>query len=204
MRLVILGATGGIGQHLVRLALERGHEVTAFVRSPQKVTLNHERLRVVPGDLLNSNQLAEVLKGKDAVLSAFGPAVLRRITTRQDFGRALANAMRRTGVRRVILVSSAFLFPKVSFLGVVLRRTLAKNIVPDMSAMEKEISDNSLSWTIVRPPRLTNGALTRRYRVADGLLPEGGAVISRADVADFMLNEAENPAHLHQIVGTAA
>lgn len=204
MRLVILGATGGIGQHLVRLALEHGHEVTAFVRSPQKVTLNHERLSVVPGDLLNSNQLAEVLKGKDAVLSAFGPAVLRRITTRQDFGRALANAMRRTGVRRVILVSSAFLFPKVSFLGVVLRRTLAKNIVPDMSAMEKEISDNSLSWTIVRPPRLTNGALTRRYRVADGLLPEGGAVISRADVADFMLNEAENPAHLHQIVGTAA
>lgn len=204
MRLLILGATGGIGRLLIPFALERGHEVTVFARSPQKIVLKHERLRIIAGDLLNSSQLAEVLKGQSAVLSAFGPTVLRRITTRQDFGRALATGMREAGVQRVILVSSALLFPKVSVLGVLLRRTIAKNLVPDMSDMEEEISDNAFSWTIVRPPRLTNGPLTRHYRVADGRLPEGGAAISRADVADFMLNEAEQPAHRHQIVGAAA
>src|ERR1700751_456603 len=90
MRLLILGATGGIGRFLVRFALERGHEATAFVRSPQKITLKHERLRVVSGDLLSSSQLAQQLVGQNAVLSAFGPAVLRAITTRRDFGQALA------------------------------------------------------------------------------------------------------------------
>src|SRR5215470_8712620 len=204
MRLLVLGATGGIGQFLVRLALERGHEVTAFVRSPQKITLRHERLRTVKGDLLNSTQLAQVLTGQNAVLSAFGPAVLRRITTRRDFGRALAFAMRQANVQRVMLVSSALLFPKVGLLGIILRRTLCKNIVPDAAGMESEISQDGLEWTIVRPPRLTNGRLTQTYRVANGCLPASGVVISRADVADFMLNETEKPMHCRQIVGLAS
>jgi putative NADH-flavin reductase len=203
MRLLILGATGGIGQLLVRLALERGHEVTAFVRSPEKITLRNERLTIIPGDLLNASQLVQVLTAQDAVLSAFGPAVLRSITTRRDFARALATAMRQSGGRRVVMVSTALLFPKVSLLGVILRRTLCKNIVPDAAGMESEISKDGLDWTIVRPPRLTNGPLTQAYRVVDGQLPEGGAAISRADVADFMLNEIEKPAHRTQIVGMA-
>ena len=204
MRLLILGATGGIGKFLVDFALERGHEVTAFARSPQKIALKHERLKIVPGNLLSMGELASVLTAQNAVLSAFGPAVVRRITTRRDFGRALATAMRQSGVLRVALVSSALLFPKVSLLGVVLRKTICKNIVPDSAGMEAEISDNALDWTIVRPPRLTNGPLTRAYRVADGRLPEGGAVISRADVADFMLNEIEKSEHQRQIVGLAS
>src|ERR1700709_1179588 len=99
MRLLVLGATGGIGKYLLEYATARGHEVTAFARSPQKVALKSEKLRVVPGDLMNADQVAQVLPGHDAVLSAFGPSTLRRVTMRGEFGRVLATAMQRSGVR---------------------------------------------------------------------------------------------------------
>jgi putative NADH-flavin reductase len=200
MRVLVLGATGGIGKFLLEFATARGHEVTAFVRSPQKIALKNERLRVVPGDLLHAEQLAQVLLGQDVVLSAFGPATLRRVTTRGEFGAALATAMERSGVRRAVVVSSGLLFEEQNTIGKLLRGTLFRNLLPDMTAMEATLEKDGLEWTIVRPPRLTNGPLTKSYSVADGRLPKG-MTVSRACVADFMIKEAERPAHVRQIVG---
>jgi putative NADH-flavin reductase len=200
MRVLVLGATGGIGKFLLEFATARGHEVTAFVRSPQKLALKSERLRVVPGDLLHAEQLAQVLLGQDIVLSAFGPATLRRVTTRGEFGAALATAMGRSGVRRAVVVSSGLLFEEQNAIGKLLRGTLFRNLLPDMTAMEATLEKDGLEWTIVRPPRLTNGPLTKSYSVADGRLPKG-MTVSRACVADFMIKEAERPAHVRQIVG---
>jgi putative NADH-flavin reductase len=180
--------------------MARGHEVTAFARSPQKIALKSEKLRAIPGDLLNADQLAQVLPGHDAVLSAFGPSTLRRVTTRCEFGKTLAAAMQRSGVRRGLVVSSALLFAEQNAIGNVLRGTLFRNLIPDMTGMEAAIERDGLEWTIVRPPRLTNGPLTKKYSVADGRLPKG-MTISRACVADFMVNEVERPAHVRQIVG---
>jgi putative NADH-flavin reductase len=200
MRVLVLGATGGIGKFLLEFATARGHEVTAFVRSPQKLALKSERLRVVPGDLLHAEQLAQVLLGQDVVLSAFGPATLRRVTTRGEFGTALATAMGRSGVRRAVVVSSGLLFEEQNAIGKLLRGTLFRNLLPDMTAMEATLEKDGLEWTIVRPPRLTNGPLTKSYSVAEGRLPKG-MTVSRACVADFMIKEAERPAHVRQIVG---
>jgi putative NADH-flavin reductase len=200
MRLLVLGATGGIGKYLLEYATARGHEVTAFARSPQKIALKSERLRAIAGDLLNGDQLTRVLPGHDAVLSAFGPSTLRRVTTRREFGNALATAMQRSGVRRGLVVSSALLFADQNAIGKVLRGTLFRNLIPDMTGMEAAIERDGLEWTIVRPPRLTNGPLTKNYSVADGRLPKG-MTVSRACVADFMVKEAERPAHVRQIVG---
>ena len=200
MRLIVLGATGGIGKFLLEFATARGHEVTAFVRSPQKIALKSERLRVVPGDLLHAEQLAQALLGQNVVLSAFGPATLRRVTTRGEFGTALATAMERSGVRRAVVVSSGLLFEEQNAIGKLLRGTLFRNLLPDMSAMEATLEKDGLEWTIVRPPRLTNGPLTKSYSVADGRLPKG-MTVSRACVADFMIKEAERPTHVRQIVG---
>jgi putative NADH-flavin reductase len=200
MRVLVLGATGGIGRFLLEFATARGHEVTAFVRSPQKIALKSERLRAVPGDLLHAEQLAQVLLGQDVVLSAFGPATLRRVTTRGEFGAALATAMERSGVRRAVVVSSGLLFEEQNAVGKLLRGTLFRNLLPDMTAMEATLEKDGLEWTIVRPPRLTNGPLTKSYSAADGRLPKG-MTVSRACVADFMIKEAEQPAHVRQIVG---
>jgi putative NADH-flavin reductase len=200
MRVLVLGATGGIGRFLLEFATARGHEVTAFVRSPQKIALKSDRLRAVSGDLLHAEQLAQVLLGQDVVLSAFGPATLRRVTTRGEFGAALATAMERSGVRRAVVVSSGLLFEEQNAIGKLLRGTLFRNLLPDMTAMEATLEKDGLEWTIVRPPRLTNGPLTKSYSVADGRLPKG-MTVSRACVADFMIKEAERPAHVRQIVG---
>jgi putative NADH-flavin reductase len=92
------------------------------------------------------------------------------------------------------------LFREQNAIGSLLRATLFRNLLPDMTAMEGALERDALDWTIVRPPRLTNGALTENYSVADGRLPKG-MTISRACVADFMVKEAERAAHVRQIVG---
>jgi putative NADH-flavin reductase len=206
MKLFILGATGGIGQHLLRLALEHGHEVTAYVRSPRKISVTHERLKVVQGDLFNEGQMAHSMAGHDAVLSSFGPLTILYSTSPHKFGRTLTAAMRQSGVHRTEIVSAAFLFRDLggpSIFGRFLKATVFRQMVPDMAGMEAEVSRSDLDWTIVRPPRLTNGPGRHSYRVADGNLPKSGFLISRADVAHFMIGEAENPTHLKQIVGVA-
>jgi putative NADH-flavin reductase len=157
----------------------------------------------VQGDLFSVSAMARSLAGHDAVLSAFGPTTIRTSTLRRDFGRTLASALSEGGVRRVQLVSAAFLFQRIGILGAILKPSLFRFMAPDMAAMEREIMKGDLEWTVLRPPRLTNGPLTRGYRVADGELPASGYVISRADVADFMISEAEKPSHVHQIVGLA-
>jgi putative NADH-flavin reductase len=203
MKLFILGATGGIGRHLVRRLLEQGHSVTAYVRSPQKIGTAHASLQVVPGDVFDADEMARAMAGHDAILSAFGPNTLLTSTLRRDFGRTVAAAMRKSGVRRLELVSSALLFEELSLLGRVLKTTLFRQMLPDMAGMEAEVEQDGLDWTIVRPTRLTHGAATSSYRIADRKLPKEGSLISRADVADFMVREVEKPAHVKQIVGMA-
>src|SRR6266436_6703787 len=104
MKLVVLGATGATGLEIVRQAIEHGHSVTAFVRSPERLKPFQDRITVMKGDLLNSAELEPVIKGHDAVLSGFGP---RLPVTKADanllwqFGDALTTAMLQAGVKRV-------------------------------------------------------------------------------------------------------
>src|SRR5262249_39773664 len=113
MKLVVLGATGGTGLELVRQAIEHGHSVTAFVRSPERLKPFRDRITVKQGDLLNSAELERVIKGHDAVVSGFGPrAPVSRANANllQQFAVALTSAMPHAGVRRVVVESVAFLF----------------------------------------------------------------------------------------------
>jgi putative NADH-flavin reductase len=205
MKLVVLGATGGTGLEIVRRAIEHGHSVTAFVRSPERLEPFRDRIAVKEGDLLNSSELERVIKGHDAVLSGFGPRLpvpKEDANLLQQFAIALAGAMLHAGVRRVVVESVAFLFrdsivPPAYLLG----RFLFPGIVADASAMERVFGESELDWTIVRPPRLTDKPYTGKYRVREGHMPRFGFTISRADVADFMLKAVENHASSRQFVG---
>lgn len=201
MRLTILGATGGIGRLLLPLALEQGHEVTAFARSPEKITQTNSNLRVVGGNLFDAHQMAEAIRGSDAVLSAFGPVVLRPTHQRRDFGRVLVEALRIAGVPRFIHVSSAFCFDEGGLVYFIMTNTLFRNVTADHRDADKEMAQSDLKWTILRPPRLTNGPATNRFRVVSGHLPKNGFTISRGDVAAFMLQEAASPHYVRQVVG---
>ncbi len=200
MKLFLLGATGGIGRHFVRLALERGHDVTAFARSPEKAGPPHPRLHAVRGDLFSAGPMAEALRGHDAVVSTFGPTTLRASTQRRGFGRALASALREGGVDRVQVISSGLLFPGLGLVPRLLKATLFRVMLPDMAAMEAEVMQDDLDWTVVRPPRLTDRPATQPCRAADGRLPTG-MYAAREGVARFLLEEAEAPRHRKQIVG---
>uniref|UniRef100_Q01XH8 NAD(P)-binding domain-containing protein n=1 Tax=Solibacter usitatus (strain Ellin6076) TaxID=234267 RepID=Q01XH8_SOLUE len=207
MKLVVLGATGGTGLELVRQGIEHGHFVTAFVRSPEKLKAFGDRITIRQGQLLNTEQLAGVIQGNDAVLSGFGP---RLPVSKEDahllerFAVAVTGAMRDAGVRRVVVESVAFLFrdalvPPAYLLG----RLLFPRVVADASAMERLIGESDLDWTMVRPPELTNGGYTGKYRVREDHLPRFGFRISRADVADFMLKAAENGMASCKVVGVS-
>jgi putative NADH-flavin reductase len=204
MKLAILGATGGIGRILLSDALEHGHQVTAFVRSPHKVTQQDPCLRVIAGDLFDPQQMAAALRGNDLVLSAFGPTTLRGTDLRRDFGRVLVEALRSAGVSRFIHVSSALLFPDAGFAAAVLSSTLFRNVVRDHIHSEAELIQPDLDWTIVRPPKLSNGRATGNIRSEIDHLPKNGSfAISRADVATFMLHEALTPRYIQQIIGVS-
>ena len=204
MRLLILGATGGTGRALIDQARTRSHQVTAFVRSPKKLGAPRDGVIVRRGDPLDAVQVRDVLAGHDAVLSALGAPGPGRTTILRDSSRVIVDAMRDAGVRRLLVVSAAILFDGIGFFPAVMRRTLLRNIFTDAAAMERTIASSDLEWTIARPPRLTNGPLTKRYRVADGRMPPGKLTVSRADVADFLLDEVEEKRHVHAIVGIAA
>jgi putative NADH-flavin reductase len=200
MRLTLLGATGGIGQLLLPLALDQGHEVTVFARAPEKIKRTGSRLRVVGGDLYDPDQMATVIRGSDAVLSAFGPTTLRRTHLRRDFGRVLVQAMRSAGVNRFIHVSSAFVFGEGGMIYSVMTNTLFRNVTIDHRDGDNEMSQPDLDWTILRPPRLLDGPASGKLRIVSNHLPKG-MTITRADVAGFMLQEAVQPNHIHQYVG---
>lgn len=205
MKLVVLGATGGTGLEIVRQAMERGHAVTALVRSPERLKPFGDRITVKQGDLLNSADLQRVIQGHDAVVSGFGPRLpVSKADAHllQQFADALTRAMLQTNVRRVVVESVAFLFkdsvlPPAFLLG----RLLFPAIVADAAAMERIFAESELDWTMVRPPELTDKPYTGKYRVREGHLPLFGFKISRADVADFMIKVAENHASSRRVVG---
>jgi putative NADH-flavin reductase len=177
MKLVVLGATGGTGLEIIRQAIGRGHSVTALVRSPGRLNAFafDGRIGVIKGDLLNSSELEMVMAGRDAVLSAFGsrPDEPR---VRRQFAIALRKAMMQTGVRRVVVVSTAFLF-RDSIAPFLVGRLFFRDAMADASEMEGLVAEGGLDWTIVRPPRLTNNSYTGRYRVKEGYLPTLGFTI---------------------------
>ena len=205
MLLFVLGATGGTGRALVEQARQRGHRVTAFVRSPQKLGSFRDGVTVLQGDPRNADELRDALRGHDAVVSALGPPGLGPTTLVGDCARSTVTAMQATGVRRLLVVGVAVLFEDDGILNAVARRTFLRNVARDSAEMERIVRASGLDWTIARPPRLTNGMLTRAYGVADGRMPPAARLtISRADVADFLLDEVERSAHVRRIIGLAS
>jgi putative NADH-flavin reductase len=205
LKMVILGATGATGLEVVRMAVERGHSMTAFVRSPDRLASFMDRIEVKRGDLLDASQLAQVIDNHDAIISSFGPRLpISKADAHllEQFATALKSAMEQTGTKRVVVESVAFLFkdsimPPTYLLG----RLLFPAVVADSVAMERIFAESSLDWTMVRPPELTNGPYTGKYRVRKGHLPAFGFKISRANVADYMIKAVEQHLSSRTIVG---
>jgi putative NADH-flavin reductase len=201
MRLFVIGANGKTGSELVNLALTRGHEVTAFVRSPQKVSPAGS-LTIVRGDPRQPETIAAALPGHDAVLSAIGPhprEALRPSTLLTDCARATVQAMIASGVDRLAIVSAAVLFPEKG-LYFAFFRWLTKHHARDLRTMENVVQASGLAWTIARPPRLTQTP-DLSFRALRDALPPGSRAMSFRSVAAFMLDAVERRAHVAEVLG---
>jgi putative NADH-flavin reductase len=196
MKLVVIGATGGSGSQVVAQALAGGHIVTAIVRRPAAVTLRHPRLEVIRGDVFEPATLARPIRGQEGVVSTLG--VTRNGPTTL-FSTGIVNimqAMQSTGVRRLICVSASGLNPGPGFPRWLARQVLwlmFKEAYTDMARMEAAVKASDLAWTIVRPPRLTNGPHSGQYHIAVNKHLNRGWTISRADLADFIVTHLEDP-----------
>ncbi|QDQ13142.1 NAD(P)-dependent oxidoreductase [Streptomyces spectabilis] len=211
MRITVFGASGGIGGEIVRQGLAAGHEVTAVVRDPARLTAAGDRLEVVRSDLTDAEELREAVAGRDAVLSGLGArgnadaraGVATRLTV------PVLRAMEAVGVRRLLLVSAAPLGRAAERDPLVDRATMAvvsrvfRAVYADLRAMEGELARSATDWTSVRPPRLLDQPLTGTYRTAVGHNPRSARQIGRADVAHAMLTMIDDPATVKQGVGVA-
>lgn len=197
MKILLFGATGPTGRHILTQALTKGHGVTAFVRDPGRLTNRDERVRVIVGDTTrDAPAIADALLGQDVVVSALG----RGNTLRSDHliersMRMIVPAIERSSVRRFILLSALGVGEsrhQAPWIFRIMYRVLLSDIFRDKLAGEKRVRQSSLDWTIVYPTRLTDGPLTLGYRAGERLELRGMPKISRADVARFILTEAEN------------
>jgi putative NADH-flavin reductase len=216
MKLAIVAATGGIGRNLLEQAVDAGHDVTAVVRTPANLT---RQVKAVQADLSapDPDALASAFLEADAVLSGLGPHRISESGIASEGTRAVTAAMKAAGARRLLVVSAALIATTPSpgrpnpprrdpgdgfFVARVLApllKAIFRNVYADLALMEDVLRDSGLDWTSVRPPRLTNGARTERYRVSYG--HNVGASISRADVAHAMLRLVTDDQAVGQPVG---
>jgi uncharacterized protein YbjT (DUF2867 family) len=197
MKVLVIGATGQTGRHAVRQLLARDHEVTAFARTPSKVTEKSERLRVVNGDARDADSLDRAVEGQDAVLVAFGPRSLKKDDVQEVLMRNLIAAMKKHGVKRIVNLSAGgvgdstadmpFLF-KYIFVPLLLR-----NVFADKKRGEALLVASDLDYVIVRPGRLLNAPARGGVRASldgHGLQP----VMTREDLAAFMIEQLTSDA----------
>jgi putative NADH-flavin reductase len=197
MKVLVLGATGGVGRHVVPLAQAAGHEVTVLTRSSSYTA--PAGVRVVHGEVLAGDGLAAAMAGQQAVLSSIGmqrkhpanpwSASLSPTDLTSTTARRIAAAMKAAGVPRIVAVSAGGVGDSAPRLNAVMKFFLATTMIGtayrDLAVMESVYADSGLDWVAPRPTRLTNAARAPRVAVVESF----GAFddISRADVAGWMV-----------------
>lgn len=204
MKVIIFGATGTVGRHLVSQALSQGHQVTAFARTPSALQLDHRNLTRQAGDVLDPGAVVDAIQGHEAVLIALGAG--RKGTVRSVGTKHVVEAMARHGVRRLVCETTLgtgdsrallnFFWKRIMF-GLLLRDAYA-----DHQAQEVVVKQSILDWIIVRPGAFTDGPVTGAYRHGFPVTEKNLKLkISRADVADFMLRQLTDDTYLRQTPG---
>ena len=203
MKVLVFGASGGTGRELLKQALDKSMEVTAFVRDSTKVEdIQHPNLSVVSGNVLNIEDVGRAVAGHDAVLYTIG-AGPKRTSIREQGTRTVIEAMEAANVKRLVCLSSfgvgdsrtdLSFFTRYVVVGIFLRHAFA-----DHERQESVVKKCALDWTLVRPPRLKDGAHTGKYQHGPALAYGNiKGWISRGDLADFMLKQLEDDRYIRQ------
>lgn len=205
MKIIVFGATGGVGKKVVEQAVENGFEVTAFVRTPSKLEVSHENLSVVKGDAFNRAEVAAAIAGHDAVVSCLGSSQgMKKSTELQEMVKNIVVGMQEHGVERIVYTASAGIYGELPGVSGKLMMGVLKNALKDHRAAVDSIEAHGLAYTIVRPMGLMNGPFSGKYREAAEGVPEKSKSISRADVAHFILKALNDKKYEKTSIGIAA
>ncbi|MGI9554125.1 MAG: NAD(P)-dependent oxidoreductase [Thermodesulfobacteriota bacterium] len=203
MHILVIGASRGIGKCIVELALVRNNSVTALIRNKEKLSIQHKNLRVVEGDILDSNSINNSMDSVDCVCVTIGTGpTFKPVSVFSEGTRKVVEVMKNKNIKDLICVTGigagdsknhgGFLYDKI------VNPLLLKTIYEDKDRQEKIVKDSGLEWVIVRPGFLTNGPLTGKYNIFTDLSGVKAGKISRFDVADFILNEFEKREYSYQ------
>lgn len=203
MKLSIIGASSGVGFETLKLAIKRGFEVTTLSRNPIELEKN-ANWTMLKGNALNKDDLNSVIQNADAVIVSLGTGKSMKPTSLYtDFATTLLELQKQNNYQMPFIFLTGFgtgdsgLYN--TFIMKLFFKFLLKDIYDNKTQMENMISSSSIKWEMVRPGLLKDGDLTQKYRIETKLykgINIGG--INRIDVADFMLNEAQNPKYLKQ------
>jgi len=195
VRILIIGSSKGIGLETTRQALAAGHDVRALARSVVGIRLSNPKLKKFRGDALNSENVKTALMGVDVVIQTLGVGLgdlFQPVHLFSDATRVLIDAMDAQGVKRLICVTgfgagdsreSISLLQRLPF------QALFGRAYADKSQQERLIRQSALDWTIVRPGVLTNGPRTGRFNILAEASQWRNGMISRTDVADFLVRQ---------------
>lgn len=199
MNILIVGASQGTGAHAVAAAIARGHTVTAFARTPQRLALDHPSLRRVAGSVHDAAAVEAVVAGHDAVIVT-ASSTLKGLKAKPDFfsdgTRKVIDAMRTHGVRCLVILSALGTGDSRGLLAWPLRVFMVDGLLKvgfaDHEVQEKMVRESGLDWVIARPGRLTDGPAHSAY-VAKTQIEALPGSIARADVGAFLVRAVEEP-----------
>jgi uncharacterized protein YbjT (DUF2867 family) len=198
MKILVVGASQGTGAECARMALDRGHDVTAFARTPGRLAIEHPKLTRVAGDFHDRTSVDAAVRGHDAVIVTASSTSMRGFKKKPRYfseGTALViDAMNAHGVRRLSVLSALGTGESIRLMNFFLRTLLVSFLlkVPyeDHERQEQMVRQSGLEWIIARPGRLTDGAARGKY-VKTATIEPVPMAISRADVADFLVMSLE-------------
>lgn len=205
MQVLVVGATGGTGRQVVEQALQLGHFVTAFVRDPAKLLIQHPNLTVLTGDVLKPETVLPAVRRQDVVICSLGSRPGQKDQAVAEGTRNLVVAMHQAGVRKLFVVSSLGVgtsYEEASLPSKLIIKTLLSGVIAEKEKQEQAVRESGLDWVIVRPTSLTNGPITGHYRIGEHLpfsrfdFPR----ISRADVAAFLLHQLEKDTYQQKAI----
>ncbi|HDR3886759.1 TPA: NAD(P)H-binding protein [Bacillus cereus] len=187
MKVCILGATGRVGSHIMKLALHDSYEVTVLVRDLSKVEIEHERLHVIKGNVLNGDDIKEAIKGCDIVISALGTD---RNGTLEKSVPIIIKQMEEEGIKKIVTIGTAGILqartnPNIYRFQSKESKRKTTTAAKDHLAAYKALHNSNLCWTVVCPTHLIDGDVTGVYRTEKDILPADGSKITVGDTAHF-------------------
>ena len=208
MRVVVFGATGRTGREILDQALEKGHEVTAFVRDASRLTFENKdsavegRPHIVTGDVFDFNAVKKAVHGQEVVICALGSNSLTTTTVRREGTANIIKAMEQEHVDRLLVVSAMGTgesWSSLSFTNKLIYATILRSSRQDHEAQETLVKNSGLKWTIIRPSGLSDGSSTGTYTIGENIKGESSR-IAGADVAHAIVKEIDENAFMQKAV----